>query len=490
MPFNPNITGGGQDLRPNTFSDVGGSTLNQQTISAYDYYTPQEYTQLLYRHLGQLGVRVMLDMLGNKRGVKAPTTGHYEAPWRGNLVTVGAVAGGGAGANVTITLDAADMFNAGVTVNGVSRQSSYPIVGEVLQFNNGTLGYISAKNTTVTPHQLTVRPLNSAVNLLPNITVGAAYAVSGNMHGEGTGLPAGRTPRVVKYSNTFQIIKTKAGCTGSELTNAQYFEVVKNQGQNLFMLAKRDAYEAHELAIDNVLLFGQQANNLVVFNPNLGHDVSISGTEGLIPFIQNGGLTDTYTVGAYTMTDFDDLSRYYETERVSGSNLVAWQGYELNIEIENVFGSILNGDVAALLTKSMGFSDYLPNDNTDRDGDHAMNFGFRGVKKGGFNYLFTKCAAFNSRTGAGAPAYNYNRWQIIFPQGKTPDVQDGDQYGIIGYEWKELDGNSRKMKVGSYHGLGIDGPISNDIDVLTVGMLSEIAFHGTRANACAIQRPV
>jgi hypothetical protein len=489
MPYIPAITGGGTDLAVNRFSGVGGSTLNQTILSLYSVYKPNEYNKLLFRHKSSLGVRMMLESMGNSRATAAPTVGHYEAPWRQNLLSAGAVGGGGVGLPVTITLSATDMFNAQATVNGAARQASYPIVGDVYMFNNFTQGYVSAKNEAVTPHVLTVTPVDAAVNLLPNITVGQGYAWLYNTHGEGTGLPAGRTPRFVKYSNTFAIIKTAVSITGSELTNSQYFEVVDGDA-GIFALAKKDFYTDHEMAFDNMLLFGQQNNNLRVFNTNLAHDVPITGTEGLIQFIINGGNIDNYTQGAYTISDFDDIGNYYEQERVSGSDILACQGHLLNVEIENALTSLLDGDIAAMLENSMGFSESLPNDSTDRTGDKSLHFGFRGIKKGGYNYLFAKIAAFNSRMGAGAAVYNFNRWQLLFPKGKTPHTETGEEYGIVGYEYKGKNGYSRQMQEGTFSGVGIDMKPSNGNDIMISGMVSEIAFHGTRANACTIQRPI
>ena len=216
-----------QDLKPNVFSTVGGGTASQVVISQYDLYKPNELIQVFERHTYGGGFRIMLKAMGFNRGTSAPTTGHYEYPWRENLVTVGTtgVGGGGiitpsagAGTDVVIALDPADMYNPGVNIGAVAQWASYPIKNEILIFRDGAAAMIVNKDTTTDPahHRLTLRPLDPLVDLATSVVEGESYFVATNAHAEGSELPEGRVPRIISYTNDFQITKVKAQSTGTE----------------------------------------------------------------------------------------------------------------------------------------------------------------------------------------------------------------------------------------------------------------------------------
>lgn len=501
MSYTPFVPVGGQDLRPNAFSDVGGNYQAQGVISQYQMYKPNELVQVFERHNYAPSFRLMLKTMGFRRGSYAPTIGHYEYPWRKNLVTVGTIVtpSAGPGTNVTFALDAADMYNAGVTVSGVAAQASYPIENEILLFRDGNMGMIINKDTTVTPHQLTIRPLSTTVDLATSIVVGEAYFVATNAWGEGTGLPQGRVPRVVKYSNTFQIVKAAAGSTGSELTNQMYFEPVEGKPGSFFAKVSVDTMYRFENECDGALIWGQQINNVQIFNPELGFDVNVSGTEGLINFATVNGNNETYVVGNYQLADFDDVSKYYERERIGVRDIMCLQGIDINVEIENVLADILDGDLAGLLTKNFLWGDGVFSDGMQPAIDastFAMEFNFRAIRKANFRYFFYLMHVFNENVGAGATGYDYPNWQVLFPIGYAKEKSTGDNRATIGYEYKQLGAYSREEVIADLSGVGVAGSgtpyriATNPNDLYRMGMVAEIAFHGTCANHITLVTPV
>jgi hypothetical protein len=70
----------------------------------------------------------MLKSMGFDRGTAAPTTGHYEYPWRKDLVRVNSVitASTGPGTDVVIELTAGSMFDTQVSVFRRSPESFLP----------------------------------------------------------------------------------------------------------------------------------------------------------------------------------------------------------------------------------------------------------------------------------------------------------------------------------------------------------------------------
>lgn len=499
MAYSPFITPGGEDLGVNAFSDVGGGVMTQEVISDYNLYKPNELIQVFERHGYAPSFRLILKNMGFRRGTAKPTVGHYEYPWRKNLVTIGDIItpSAGPGTNVVIELDPTDMYNAGVTVNGVAAQASYPLEKEIIIFKDGNAGQIIAKDTSVTPHQLTIRPVKTTVDLVASIVIGESYFIATNAWGEGSGLPKGRVPRVLTYQNTFQIVKEAMYSTGSELTNQMYFNPTPDKPGSFYAKMEMDAMYRFEEMCDGALIWGQQINNITEYNQEVGLDIPITGTEGLIEFATVNGNNETYTVGNYQISDFDDVSRYYERERIGVREIMCLQGIDINIEIENVIGTLLDGDLAALLTKKFMYGDNMFSDgiNAKDPGAMALEYNFRAVRKSNYNYYFYMLHIFNENVGAGAPGYDYPNWQVMFPVGYVADKDSGTKRATVGYEYKQLGNYSREEVIADFSGVGVAGTgtpyriASNPNDIHVGGMLAEIAGHNTCANHITLVRP-
>lgn len=485
------------DLGVDAFGNVGGDIQSQQVITTYDIYAPNELLHVFERHDHRPGLRMLLKAMGMSRGTFAPTTGHWEYPWRENTLHVGAIVtpAGGAGNNIVVSIDATSMFDAGQTANGSGVKASYPGVGEVVYFPNGMVGRIQSKDTTTDPHQLTIRPQDSTWDLDSAVTAGERYALVSASFGEGTGLPAGKTPRVIKYLNDFQIIKEVAGATGSEMTNKTYFNPVPNKPGTFYMKTEKDMRFRFEGKCNGALLLGRSTNNITEFNSELGIDVPIKTTEGMYHFISANGNTNTYTAGALALNDFDAVANKFEQERVGTRNIVSWLGYLLYGEIENVLLASLNNDVAALLTRDLlNFDEGIkPNDGYQprKAGDFALKIAFRALQKNRFTFGFKLLHEFNYIQGVGGSNYNFPRVGVFTPIGFTKDPVNKEQQGCYcGYEFKSLGGINREVVPARITGAGANAQyemlVSDQYDRSKTALVSEIAFHGACANQCLI----
>lgn len=499
MGYTPFIDPAGRpiDITPPAISDVGGGIANQQVISLYDIYKPNEFIEVFERHSYKPSFKMMLRSFGFDRGTAAPTTGHYEYPWRTDLLRVGSIdtASTGAGTNVIVVLAAAGMYDTGVSVSGSGRQASYVRVGDIIITKDGKRAYISAKDTSVNPHKITLTPTKSTVDLAGSVLASNNYFIADNAHAEGSGLPAGRTPRVIKYSNEFQIVKERVGSTGSELTNQTYFNPVPGQEGPLFLKAKMDAYYTFECAAENALIFGSSINNISVNVPELGFDVDVKGTEGLIDYIETNGYTVNYTAGSLAMADFNAIGKKYENERIGARDIMVWLGYDLYTEIEDLLQTIVSNDVTAELTRNLFRNLGSGEGEPITDTDFALSIGFYALKKGGYKYYFKSLHPFNSAVGAGATGYTYPQQAIFHPLGFNTDKNTGMKVGTIGYEYKKLGAYSRENVIADVAGVGVAGSgtpyriASNLNDTYNLGMVSEIAFHGACANHLMIMKP-
>jgi hypothetical protein len=486
------------DIRPPAFS-VGEGSHSQQVFSQQDLYTPAEMVQVFERHSRPISYRMMMKLYGFTRGASTPTVGHYEYPWYKDLVRVGSIvtASAGAGNNMVIELDADSMFDPGATASGTTIKGSYPVVGDLIMLPDGNKAQIIAKDVSTDPHRLTLRPVKSTVDLDGSVTAGENYFISDSAFGEGTGLPSGRTSRIMKYTNDFQIIKQAAITSGSELTNQAYFEPIPGTTGSFVLRVQWETMQRFEDQCDGALIFGSSIDNITTLSSQLGVDVTVKGTEGLIEFARVNGYTVNYTPGSYTTQDFDGIARIYELERIGVKEIAGWQGIDIYQEQENALQALLNGDLTANLAANRFTFSMEPNDAHQLvdSGDFALRIGFQAVRKSGYNFSWKSLHTFNEAIGAGAEDYNYTQWSIWTPLGYTKNKATGGTAGTVGYEYKVLNGYSREQVVANINGVGVAGsgglsPVAvNQYDISTIGMLSEIASHNTCANHIILQTP-
>ena len=123
--------------------------------------------------------------------------------------------------------------------------------------------------------------------------------------------------------------------------------------------------------------------------------------------------------------------------------------------------------------------------------------GFKGIRAGGYQYLFQILHEFNEAVGAGAEAYDYMKWSIFMPLGNTVDQKTNQPRANFGYEWRQLGNYKREAVVAKIGGVGVAGsggylPIeyaASQYDYMEMGIVSEIAFHAACGNRIVRQVP-
>lgn len=485
VPTNPNINIG----------NVGGQGASQAIVKTIYDYTPDAFMRDIYvRHAENPSFRAWVKALGGSRPASAPIIGHFERDWVCNSISFGTIPSDpGAGQPITVPLAAGMMYNAGATVGGSARQASAPRVNDIVILPNGTQGQITAKNVSVTPHTVTIKPLQAAKNFFTSLTAATEYFLVTNAWGEGTGLPDGIMPRLYRYANAFQIIKDTYSMTGSELTNQLF---VNTSDGGIGGLLRSDAMVRQERNIGNALIFSTPVDNLSVASA-IGHDVPVTGTEGLIPFVTSNGYIDGYTVGSYTVAEFDDVAAIYQKEMVKPRNISVFEGYAHHVSVENAMQSALNYDLTPFLFKGMN-SELAGGDNIVSDSDWSFMTGYSAIKKAGYTFHFKVLDELNSATGAGLSGYAYKDYGIFMPVSVTADRVTGGKAPTVGYAYKSMNGRSREFCIDSFGGVGAAGSVGGDLaslaavnanDVFQVGFLSEVASHFACPNLTVIQRP-
>jgi len=498
MPYNPTVPTANRpyDLYKNQFSSAGGNVVTQKVVASFDIFPPVE-RMIHYRHKGYVPFIMLFKALGYSKGSATPTLGHFERLWDENTLKVGALttAAGSAGAAAVITLDAVNMVNVSVTVNGSARQGSVVRVNDQIMLKTGEVALVTTIDRTVTPHRVTLVPMDGTVTLNGSkIAVGDIMIITSNAYSEGSGLGEGLTPQYIRYGNTFQIIKERASVTGSQLTNINRVSDPNVGGgqQSYFDIVDFDKEKRFEMKRSMALLTGQQNTNAALYDYNTerGIDAVISGTEGFLKFAELNGNTLTYTVGSTSITSFDNLNRIFMNERIGTRELMTLDGYQIMQETENALLNYFNTTRDAYLESTISNANAGYGDQPYKESDLAVAVGFKAVTKGGFTYRFSNCHEFNDIQSLGATGFNYQKWRLVLPMGMKLNITNGQQTSMFGYEYKELNGYSRESIVGELSGAGINAIVTNQYDIKSTFMLSEFAAHMACANAIVRQIPV
>lgn len=484
MAFTPAVSGGSYPQPSNFSYGSQGATSQLTTVTMYDL-KPQELTQIIERNKNGVGWRMLLKLMGFTRGVSAPTTGHYEIGRNIETVSFGQVItpSTGAGTNVVLELEASQMYTSAASTGNVL--GSWPIVGDVIELKDSDLSqvYVTAKNTAVNPHQITVRPIDQTVDLAGLITLGEDYRVTFNLSGEGTDLPSGRTTQVIKYTNTFGIVKSAVKTSGSNLTTQPYFDPIPGVAGSFYLRDAEFMSERHEEWCDNLLLRGKQADNITVTSTELDLTVPVSSTEGMLTFIENYGWEDIILPGLQSIQTFDDVSNTFKLERVHSNDYLVLQGYESYQNYENVFADYAQNFVEP------GF--IIQSESEDGVEEIKINVAAYGIRKSGFNYKFKDMNAFNDGKSAGVSGYPYLNYAVFVPADYTVEKQSNTMVPTVGYEYKMLNGYSRENFVAQIDGTTYPSPLTTTtVDIMNTGIVSEIASHCTAPNNCLIQKTV
>ena len=484
MSYTPSVTNG-QFVTPANYG-VGSTGAASQlvTASVYDLF-PTDLTQLFERNLNGVGYRLLIKLMGFSRGVTAPTTGHYETGRNIDPLTVGAIVtpSAGAGTSVVISLDASSMFSFTDTL-GNTLLGSFPRVGDVIKTKGVTAApfdaQIIAKNTTVNPHQVTLRPLNSANDLAGELAAGEDYFIAYSLFAEGTDIPTAVQRRVIKYTNTFGLVKEAAVSTGSNLTTRPYFDPVPGRPGTMFLRDADDMYMRFEEKCDNMLIFGEQSNNITVTPVDLDYAVPVSGTEGMLTFLENYAFQDFIIPGLQQIQNFDDVSSLLKFERTLSNKYLVLQGYTAYQTYENVFADYANKYL----------TDFIVTPETeDGDVEIKLNVGAYGLNKGGYQYRLKEMPAFNDNKGAALPGYQYPNYSVFLPLDYVTNKSTNTAMPTVGYEYRELNGYSRENKIVQIDGTGYTGLTTTTVDIHKVGIMGELASHCTSPNNCVIQKP-
>jgi hypothetical protein len=201
-----------------------------------------------------------------------------------------------------------------------------PLVGELMLFANGVIGYVSAVDSA-TDFTITVKPVNSA-DIIPAVSSSSKLAFMSNAYAEGTSSNQMRKSDLVKRSNKLQIFKTKTSIT--DIAYGSKIEVEFKGKPYYFLKQQHDAYLKHRMDILYSILFGRESAGLTDAAGN-----AINTTRGLRDTIVNaGGISSSVaSAGTIALTDLAALSRLMDANRCPSEYLL-WAGADFDNQFD------------------------------------------------------------------------------------------------------------------------------------------------------------
>ena len=232
---------------------------------------------------------------------------HYEKrQLHQSFAVASQVASTGAGNSATVQVGTGDYYENG---------NRSPIrAGEVMILASSGIQVIvvSVNTSTANAHTAVVRPLSSSQNIASagstNILAGDLFLFRGAVNvGEGSTVLSGISPVWDRITNTITEHRDDFVITDIASMEKQEIKVAAN-GQPYY----------RDIAVDEVnkrwlndqfwkIMEGVAATNTGL-TTNIGNG-STNGTQGVIPYAQNGGSTVQYNAGAPTLSDWQALAR-------------------------------------------------------------------------------------------------------------------------------------------------------------------------------------
>lgn len=437
---------------------------------------PQVRKQLMSRHNYTKNFYHMLRELGLGSPLIGPSFAHWEEDWIINNFLVGNIvtASTGPGTNVTFALDTTSMYTNTMPGN-VTGLFSYLAENDEVTLPDGSKANVikNGVNTGVNPFQITVRPALAANDLSGKIVAGGRYWISSNAFGEGTFGAKPKIPRVYRWSNNTQIVKTNFGETGSSATNKLPFRSVEGMEGSLLILGGDAADRLQFSRVSGALFFGKQSDNLTVTSDATGFTVPIKTTQGLDDYITTYGNILPYSVGNFDLDDFDALGEIFNRERIGSKNILMPMAFNLHSQINTTLKDYMDNTCFQYAKETWPFKSDLMQTSDARDFFLWLNFA--GLSKNGYHFLIKHQAELDEIQGAGTVNYPWVNTGYALPVQGYKNKEMNDAWSpSIGYRYKALNGYNREMQTTWTGGAPVKARATSSLDAYQLDILSDI----------------
>ena len=435
---------------------------NKQTLSTnYIDFTAsgtagwaQQYLPDLYDQEAEVfGKRTISGFLAQVGAEEAMTSDQviWSEQGRLHLKKTGTVA---TAASNTITVTGHDTFRVGDTVV-IHNDSS---AGKVVK---ARVSDVNANGNTVT-----VQPYTQA-----NLATGSLFAngnnitvfIYGSEFAKGT---TGRSeviaPEFKSFTNKPVIIKDKYEISGSDASQLGWVEVTGEAGQTgylWYLKAEGDTRARFTDYLEMMCVEGEKRD------ATSGIAATMGGTEGLFAAIKDRGHYSGGILGSSAADDlgsFDNILKKFDAQGAIEENML-YVNRSVSLAIDDM--------LAAQNSYGANGTSYGIFNN---DEDMALNLGFAGFRRGGYDFYKSDWKYLNDAVTRGALGDNDIRG-VIIPAGVSSVYDEGLGKNLkrpfLHVRYRASQTDDRKMKTWITGSVG--GNITSDLDAMEVHYLSE-----------------
>lgn len=320
------------------------------------------------------------------------TYAYEEGDWRKAAVQIAAAANDGS--NVLVTIASGDHYDSGT--------HSYPVVGNLVMFEDDTVGYVSAINRTVaSAHVLTVKPYAATEAVQTAAVVGQHIVCYGNVQKEKSSKTEMRVPYVSKIEAYIHTSRGYYAVTDWAQQEQVEFEY---DGQK-YLYVKGIEEGADGFAADeegNLLFTPANDGTLTDASSNV-----LKGATGLFPQTETSGMNFEYDVD-FELADYQDLQ------------LLITDNYG---DTEYLFGrgpNLANAMDRWLIDFTDGGAYY---NFFDKGKEQALTFKFKSIEIGGITFHNATWEAFAHAGSFGAGGMQWRHKGCLIPCGNTKDPE-------------------------------------------------------------------
>lgn len=442
---------------PSSYS-VSQVNLNLLTTSAaIEMYAnaPIDVDKTLYDRYGKdvLGIQGLMDELGQTRAVTSNVYQHYEKDWRDEIIRVTSSYTSG---SATATLTVNSSYNASYPnpttqtfyTSATATYAVTPRVGDIIEASEVKMLVTSVTNASTSTFNVECMQTGDTV---PAGLADVEIFIIGRSEAEGGSTPINREVTYLKYENKIQNLSDAYKVTGNAL--GQTSLINSSTGEPYYWI--EGALETRRRFEDNV--------NLTLFT---GEKITSTSstfaarntTEGLIPFIQNNGNTEAYTVTSFSLQDLENAALTLGKYDGAAENMLL-TSQSLQIEIDNLLRTSEG-------LKAGGVS-Y----------DKMADFGFDAVTYGGVTWYFKTLRALSNIKNLGSANSQYKNMGVSIPMGNTTAFDYGKEKittPSLVLNYLDVKGENNGYKEWVTGGAGLAS--TDDTDTMKLNMRKRIGF--------------
>lgn len=457
-------------MNPDAIAQIYASDI----ISGFDLHKP-EYLNKMFMRYGDQGLSTfqLIRSMGFEKPVANDSYSHFEENRIHEICVVkDIVAQPAIGEDIQFTLDP----------NSLDANNRYYVrKWDMILFPNEVTGSVVDIDVTTPSAPVVTVTLHDDTDQFPALTADQELVIYSNGFSEGSGQPDSAVSGAYKYTNDAQIIKETVGFTGTEMVNQSWVEVYNgNKLIGYYMKGQLDIDYRMSLRADGAFLWGKRIVNTSLVDDD-NENKAIKGTEGLVPYIRRLGNEQTYTSGAFTVSEFNDMSKTLDREGV-GNYILGLLGIDCHVDIEDTLKTYFADTNIQFARQTVNNDIFKSNESL------GATVNFKYLTKSERTFMFKRMHTFNNPKLYGATGYDMSKYGIFLPIKRGKDARTGEMMDSIGCRYRALGQYNRRMEVWKVGGAG-NGLKVTEFDKTNTYMRSHVGAHFMGGNQFLLLEP-